>query len=259
MPSNVPHLVVRHRPEHVHFPHRVRPLPGNSISFQVSFAHHQGTFFGHVRRHSNRMPRHYFSGAHHFSKLPPLPLHHRHSLLCLLSFELLMRPLRGQSDANAKEAGETSNFSTDFRFLHIIYIFTFDQVTPCEFGQQRVHRTMSCPARVVDQKQTLPMGLQHEDSSGLGFLADLRRDFVSTIKTLAMLFVYLLMSSPLYISTVVHNNCSDETECRRFNVYLVIFYHISMVGLIIYPYMWLLLDKQFTKRIFRICRRLRNK
>lgn len=134
-----------------------------------------------------------------------------------------------------------------------IFALTTDEVSSKEdhqylsSSQQRVHRTMSCPANVpptADQKQ---MVFRHGSNFGLN-LSDLRRDFVSTIKTLAMLFVYLLMSSPLYISAAVHSNCHDSGVCRQFTVYVIIFYHISMLGLAIYPYMWLLLDKQFARK-----------
>lgn len=136
----------------------------------------------------------------------------------------------------------------------IFAITTTDEVSSREdylsTSQQRVHRTMSCPARVVDQKGIFPVsasGGRHGSNFGLN-LSDLRRDFVSTIKTLAMLFVYLLMSSPLYISAAVHSNCHDSGVCRQFTIYVIIFYHISMLGLAIYPYMWLLLDKQFARK-----------
>lgn len=112
---------------------------------------------------------------------------------------------------------------------------------------------MSCPARVVDHQPNI---IRH--GSSFSGLQGLRRDFVSTIKTLAMLFLYLLMSSPLHISAAVHSQCQNlGTEiCHKVNVFVIIFYHLSMLGLVLYPFMWLVLDRQFAQRI---CGLFRNK
>ena len=111
---------------------------------------------------------------------------------------------------------------------------------------------MSCPARLkVEEESNLFKRAASNFAAVPGLkLSELRRDFLPTIKTLAMLFLYLLMSSPLYISAAVHSRCS---ECRQFEVCVIIFYHLSVLGLAFYPYVWLLLDRQFAQRVCQIC------
>ena len=117
----------------------------------------------------------------------------------------------------------------------------------------RAHRTMSCPARlkVEEESSLFKRAASNFAVTGLK-LSKLRRDFLPTIKTLSMLFLYLLMSSPLYISAAVHSRCS-KSECRQFEVCVIIFYNLSMLGLVVYPYFWLLLDRQFAQRVYQIC------
>ena len=82
-------------------------------------------------------------------------------------------------------------------------------------------------------------------------LEELKRDLKSSLKTLAMLFVYLLMSCPLYISAAIYSNCLEDGDCRHFGLYVIIFYNVSVSGLIIYPFIWLLLDRQFAACIYK--------
>lgn len=137
--------------------------------------------------------------------------------------------------------------------------------------QHRMTRTMSCPARLriedpaAEQRPPIIIAdpqfrlFRQGSNFALGLnLEELKRDFKSTIKTLAMLFVYLLMSSPLYISAAVHSNCLEAGDCRQFGVYVIIFYNVSMLGLVIYPYIWLLLDKHFAEKICHFLKKLRT-
>ena len=116
--------------------------------------------------------------------------------------------------------------------------------------QSRKQRTMSCPARLTQQEKIFRG--QRGSNFGLYF-SDFKRDFVSTIKTLAMLFLYLVMSSPLYVSTVLMHRQVGGTEYYGQLAFLVVlFYYVYLVGLVIYPYMWLWLDRQLAKKIKRI-------
>lgn len=133
-----------------------------------------------------------------------------------------------------------------------------DDLIKMQEGYHRAHRTMSCPARLrVDDEldKTLPDRFyRHGSNFGITF-ADMRRDFVPTIKTLALLFLYLLMSSPLYISAAIYSNCVEAGDCHQLGIYVIIFYNLSMLGLVVYPYFWLLLDKQFSRKIIQVFRK----
>ena len=73
----------------------------------------------------------------------------------------------------------------------------------------RKQRTMSCPARVTTSGERSRQGSKSNFSA---LTAELRRGFVSTIKTLALMFIYLLMSLPLQITTLLHGNCLQKSK-----------------------------------------------
>ncbi len=79
-----------------------------------------------------------------------------------------------------------------------------------------------------------------------GTLQELKRDLKGTIKTLSMLFVYLGMSSPWYVIAVMMFVDNSRTDLK---VYGFFFFHISYLGHLAYPYMWLLNDKLFQMKI----------
>jgi hypothetical protein len=79
-----------------------------------------------------------------------------------------------------------------------------------------------------------------------GTLQDLKRDLKSTIKTLSMLFVYLGMSSPWYVVAVLMFLDNRRSDLKDFGFF---FFHISYLGHLAYPYMWLLNDKLFLEKI----------
>lgn len=77
------------------------------------------------------------------------------------------------------------------------------------FHHHRTTRTMSCPARLKAEEESNLFKRAASNFAVTGLkLSELRRDFLPTIKTLALLFLYLLMSSPFYISATVHRHCS---------------------------------------------------
>ena len=53
-----------------------------------------------------------------------------------------------------------------------------------------------------------------------------------------------------YVSAAVHHHCHHNESCQQSEVFFIIFYHVSMLGLVVYPFIWLLLDKSFARRIF---------
>ena len=123
----------------------------------------------------------------------------------------------------------------------------------------RKQRTMSCPARVTVPGEQLRLG----SWSNIGGFTELRRDFFPTIKTLSMLFIYLLMSSPLCIMTAIFSDCRCHQKGKKefqkletcdddFGELFAIFYRVFNFFLIIYPYVWLLLDKQFARKTCRM-------
>ena len=124
----------------------------------------------------------------------------------------------------------------------------------------RKHRTMSCPARVTTGERS-----RLGSKSNFSGLNDLRRGFVSTIKTLAIIFLYLLMSLPLQMTNLVHGICLkkamvessmllNESVCiDQYVDIFTIFFNIFIFFLAIYPYVWLLLDKRFARKTCGIC------
>ena len=74
----------------------------------------------------------------------------------------------------------------------------------------RKQRTMSCPARVTVPGEQLRLG----SWPNIGGFTELRRDFFPTIKTLSMLFIYLLMSSPLCIMTAIFSDCRCQQKSK---------------------------------------------
>lgn len=120
---------------------------------------------------------------------------------------------------------------------------------------------MSCPARLSqDSQEPVDLNiLRHDSNFGLNF-SDLRRVcLVATMKTLSMLFIYFLFTSPLYMSAIVleytdsnTDNCKDEISIA-FKV--ICFYFVFIVGLVIYPFVWLLLDKPLAKKMLTIMKR----
>ena len=49
-----------------------------------------------------------------------------------------------------------------------------------------------------------------------------------------------------------------EAECNQFKVsvhYIIFFYILFIMGLVIYPYVWLILDRHFAKKMSTIIKR----
>ena len=139
---------------------------------------------------------------------------------------------------------------------------------------------MSCPARLSqDGRDHLDMIndchqhhhhperfiFRHGSNFGLLNFTDLKRDIWPTMKTLSTLFIYFLITSPLYISTVVSVLVSDhkleqvksdphyEYDQRLNRVILC--YNVFILGLVVYPYVWLSLDKHFARKMITIIKK----
>ena len=174
---------------------------------------------------------------------------------------------------------------------------------------------MSCPARLSqDGRDHLDMIndchqhhprhperfiLRHGSNFGLPNFTDLKREIWPTMKTLSTLFIYFLITSPLYISTVVsvlcsicdqhynsndqnlpataagpNNNCgcgdftenlqqeviksaADKHYDHRHHEYdrVIYCYNVFILGLVVYPYVWLLLDRHFARKMITIIKK----
>ena len=159
---------------------------------------------------------------------------------------------------------------------------------------------MSCPARLSqDGRDHLDMIndchqhhhrhperfiFRHGSNFGLPNFTDLKREIWPTMKTLSTLFIYFLITSPLYISTVVSvlfsdhhsgsqnlsvspNNCgcgdhelkqvkSDTHYDHRHEYDRVIYcYNVFILGLVVYPYVWLSLDRHFARKMITIIKK----
>ena len=101
-------------------------------------------------------------------------------------------------------------FTIEESFTHQIELSDIkNEVDYLGFHHHRTTRTMSCPTKLKAEEESNLFKRAASNFAVTGLkLTELRRDFLPTIKTLAMLFLYLLMSSPFYISATVHRHCS---------------------------------------------------
>ena len=94
-------------------------------------------------------------------------------------------------------------------------------------------------------------------------LEDLKNDFRSTIKTLALILMYLLISLPTYIAAAIHRNCycaapNGLQNCQKLREYMYVFDNVSLIGHIIFPCTWLLLDKMYSDKLLKTLRLVRD-
>ena len=94
-------------------------------------------------------------------------------------------------------------------------------------------------------------------------LEDLRNDFRSTIKTLALILMYLLISLPTYITAAIYRNCYCATpnglqNCQELREYMYVFDIVSLIGHIVFPCTWLCFDKMYSDKLLKTFRIVRD-
>ena len=118
-------------------------------------------------------------------------------------------------------------FTIEESFTHQIELSDIkNEVDYLGFHHHRTTRTMSCPTKLKAEEESNLFKRAASNFAVTGLkLSELRRDFLPTIKTLAMLFLYLLMSSPFYISATVHRHCSPvQVSNHKLTLSLIIFF-----------------------------------
>jgi len=99
---------------------------------------------------------------------------------------------------------------------------------------------------------------------------DFKSEVRSTIKTLALILMYLLISLPSYITATIHRNCycqvdddgtnhaDDLQNCKELRQYMYVFSNLSLVGHIAFPCTWLFFDKMYTDKLLKTLRIVRD-
>ena len=94
-------------------------------------------------------------------------------------------------------------------------------------------------------------------------LEDLKNDFRSTLKTLALILMYLLISLPTYITAAIHRNCycaapNGLQNCLKLREFNNVFDNISLIGHIVFPCTWLFFDKMYSDKLLKTLRLVRD-
>ena len=99
-------------------------------------------------------------------------------------------------------------------------------------------------------------------------IEDLKSEVRSTIKTLALILLYLLISLPSYITASIHRDCYCNVEdgsnsetlqnCMELRQYIYVFSKASLVGHIAFPCTWLFFDKMYSDKLLKTLRIIRD-
>ena len=94
-------------------------------------------------------------------------------------------------------------------------------------------------------------------------LEDLKNDLKSTMKTLALILMYLLISLPTYITAAIHKDCycaapNGVQNCPKLREYMYVFDNVSLIGHIAFPCTWLFFDKMYSDKLLKTLRLIRD-
>ena len=94
-------------------------------------------------------------------------------------------------------------------------------------------------------------------------LEDLKNDLKSTMKTLALILMYLLISLPTYITAAIHRNCycaapNGLQNCQKLREFMYVFDNVSLIGHIVFPCTWLFFDKMYSDKLLKTLRIIRD-
>ena len=95
---------------------------------------------------------------------------------------------------------------------------------------------------------------------------DFKSEVRSTIKTLAFILMYFMISLPSYITATIHRNCychitnddvDDLQNCKELRQYIYVLSNLSLVGHIAFPCTWLFFDKMYSDKLLKTLRIVR--
>ena len=98
-------------------------------------------------------------------------------------------------------------------------------------------------------------------------LEHFKNNVKSTIKTLALILLYLLISLPTYITATIYQDCycldvgfvqRNLQTCQELRQYLFMFRTLSLLGHIVFPCTWLFFDKMYSDKLLKTLRLIRD-